>query len=579
MTPLVIRYPLDPTGTNPDNLISDEPHTLPARQIRALAPDNGAFYTESIVVTDTSNNQVLVKGVQYNAAELYEVPTGMFGKEVCAILLITDPSVSNTVKITYQAIGGEYSRSAQAIIQQIENLSLDDRPVQWGSIIDKPSEYPPSHHLHDLGDIYGFEYMVHALDRIRAAIEMGDAASHDTIYQYIDARDNVIIGMIQGNTDALAAHIADQSNPHQVNKTQVQLGSVENYPIASLSEAQAGVATNRYMTPFLTKAAIEGLIPVATDLVQGKVALNLGATANDDNNNSDALTTAGLNYMLTMVPDNGVKAAVMTLLQARTYLTKAQADSYYHPLLGYTPVQQGTGVGQLNNLVKIGWTGSRLAITVDNTNLGVLATDSTGDNRWVLRSGDINVGQLTSAPINMAMSSGNGSNGSFIARSSGGGDGGMAGMTFWNDSYAIRLGVRNDGYFGLGGFSRSNWSWYSDSGGNMVAAGNVSAYSDPLLKENVRPILNATESLKQLDGVYFNWKHGIPHIDCKAGKLDLGILADQVEKVFPEIVSKSIPVDNVQYRVVAYDKLVAVLIESVKELSARIDMLEGRQAA
>ena len=38
--------------------------------------------------------------------------------------------------------------------------------------------------------------------------------------------------------------------------------------------------------------------------------------------------------------------------------------------LGFTPVQQGTGTGQLNNAVKIGWTGSALALQVDGSNMG-----------------------------------------------------------------------------------------------------------------------------------------------------------------------------------------------------------------
>ena len=44
--------------------------------------------------------------------------------------------------------------------------------------------------------------------------------------------------------------------------------------------------------------------------------------------------------------------------------------------LGYNPVQQGTGINQSNNVVKIGWTGSRLAATVDVTNLGNIVFDS-----------------------------------------------------------------------------------------------------------------------------------------------------------------------------------------------------------
>ena len=56
-----------------------------------------------------------------------------------------------------------------------------------------------------------------------------------------------------------SSHIANTENPHQVSKAQVGLGSVENYPVASDVEAQTGVATNRYMTPAATKAAIIAL--------------------------------------------------------------------------------------------------------------------------------------------------------------------------------------------------------------------------------------------------------------------------------------------------------------------------------
>lgn len=52
--------------------------------------------------------------------------------------------------------------------------------------------------------------------------------------------------------------------------------------------------------------------------------------------------------------------------------------------LGFTPVQQGTGTGQLNNVVKIGWNGSALALQVDAVNMGtqwpITATGSFSQN-------------------------------------------------------------------------------------------------------------------------------------------------------------------------------------------------------
>lgn len=118
-----------------------------------------------------------------------------------------------------------------------------------------------------------------------------------------------------------------------------------------------------------------------------------------------------------------------------------------------------------------------------------------------------------------------------------------------------------------------------DDVGNLIASGNVTAYSDPRLKENIRPIIGAVELLSNIDGVYFDWKRGIPQTEVKAGKQDIGILADQVEAVFPEIVTHSVEIAGQSYKTVAYDKLVPVLIEAIKELSAaNKDLLARIQA-
>lgn len=179
-------------------------------------------------------------------------------------------------------------------------------------------------------------------------------------------------------------------------------------------------------------------------------------------------------------------------------------------------------------------------------------------------------GKLTGVTVSMSMSQDNGATqGSLVCRSTGSGDNNMAGMTFFNDAYAIKLGVRADGYVGMGGWSRAAWSWYSDPSGNMVAAGNVSAYSDPRLKDHIERISGALALIEQLDGVRFTW-NGVTALIGKPGARDVGVLADQVEAVLPEAVGRSVPDEEnggERWRVVDYTKLVPVLIEAVKELA------------
>ncbi len=215
MTPLVLKYPLDDTGTSPDNLVRGEPHEMVRRQTRAIATLYGGYYAESLVVRDKATGLPLTED-QYYAAEMYQLPTIKYSKMICSVVIITDPSVSDNVEIDYQALGGEYSTSQQALVQMINNLLLDDRPVAWGNIIGKPDRFAPAAHLHDAGDIYGFEYVVYELQRIRAAILMGDVASHDEIYRYIDNVQTELEALIGQGNAALAAHIADKENPHEV---------------------------------------------------------------------------------------------------------------------------------------------------------------------------------------------------------------------------------------------------------------------------------------------------------------------------------------------------------------------------
>lgn len=189
-------------------------------------------------------------------------------------------------------------------------------------------------------------------------------------------------------------------------------------------------------------------------------------------------------------------------------------------------------------------------------------------------------GRLLGVTAGMSMSAdGGATQGSFCARASGAGDANVAGMTFYNDSYAIKMGVRNDGVFGIGGWSRTAWSWYTDTSGNMVTGGNVTAYSDPRLKDNVERIAGALDIVKALDGVRFNWNHKTKLIGSP-GKRDIGVLADQVEAVLPELITLSIEDEDnggERWQTVDYSKIVPVLIEAIKELSAKVERLERGQ--
>ena len=255
MSTLPFRYPLDPTGVSPDNRVAGEAHALPNRTVRAIAPLYGAFFAESLIIRDLTTNQILNTS-QYKSTELFEFPTARYGKEICGIILITDTSVSSNISIDYQTLGGEYSTNSDAIVQMLNSIEFDNRPVAWPDIIGKPDAFEPAFHYHDIGDVYGFEYVVHAIERVRTAILVGDSSTHDAIYRYIDQQDQTYASQVVAVQQGLNAHTSNTNNPHQTTKAQVGLGSVDNFATATTAEAQAGAVNNKFMTPLRVAEAI-----------------------------------------------------------------------------------------------------------------------------------------------------------------------------------------------------------------------------------------------------------------------------------------------------------------------------------
>jgi hypothetical protein len=257
--PLIAKYPLDKTGTSPTNKVIGEVRELNGSRDRAFVPFGGPFYTESFKIINNDTGLPLVPVDDYILCQPFQQAALRTGKDVQCVVWIKLPAPI-TVRYEYQVVGGEYSWNIEALVQMINEIDLDGRPVQWGSIIGKPTAYPPAPHIHDIGDSYGWEYVVFQLEGIRNAILVGDEASHDELRQQMQAIRDELELLIAAVDDKVDLHIADYANPHRVTKLQVGLGQVQDFPIASASEALAGTATNRYMTPALTTTLINRLI-------------------------------------------------------------------------------------------------------------------------------------------------------------------------------------------------------------------------------------------------------------------------------------------------------------------------------
>ena len=102
----------------------------------------------------------------------------------------------------------------------------------------------------------------------------------------------------------------------------------------------------------------------------------------------------------------------------------------------------------------------------------------------------------------------------------------------------------------------------------MVCTGDITAFasSDERLKDNIVPIPNALDKVLSISGNTFNWNSA----SSKEGKGDTGVIAQEIEALdLPGVTT----IRDDGTHAVAYEKLVPLLIEAIKELSTKVDAL------
>ena len=102
-----------------------------------------------------------------------------------------------------------------------------------------------------------------------------------------------------------------------------------------------------------------------------------------------------------------------------------------------------------------------------------------------------------------------------------------------------------------------------DNNGDVTAAGSFVASSDERLKSDIQQLTDCLQVINGLSGKSY----------IKNGQVEIGLIAQQVQKVLPQVVKEG----SDGYLAVAYGNIVAVLIEAIKELSARVEQLESKE--
>jgi len=152
-------------------------------------------------------------------------------------------------------------------------------------------------------------------------------------------------------------------------------------------------------------------------------------------------------------------------------------------------------------------------------------------------------------------------------------EGGTGSDRYWGNTHDF---IFADASHGLRFYTTGSEEMRLEDDGDLHVDGNVIAYSttvsDRNLKTDIKNIDNALEKVNKLNGCTFTY--------TSDGKQSAGLIAQEVEEVLPSAVTTSKLVfhgeEEKEYKVLQYDQTIGLLVEAVKELSAKVELLENK---
>lgn len=305
-------YPFDPTGTSSANRIINEQHVITAvnfRNYHYVIPDFAPFFKNNFQIKiqyEDGQERPLEEGRDYYFSNQFIDASRACAKPVYGSISFLDTNLYGIMTVSYNTVGGMWTLTAEEILRILAEEMRNPRITTWEQITYLPERFPVVDHEWDLVDMVGASKVVESIDSITQAIYASNAGG---LAAHINNLDNphsvtkaqVGLAAVQNfgiatqlqateglistaymtplrvreavNTFAavlVSEHSSRTDNPHQVNKSQVGLSNVDNYPTANTQEAVGGVATNRFVTPAGLKAAIDSGLTVSAAHIANK---------------------------------------------------------------------------------------------------------------------------------------------------------------------------------------------------------------------------------------------------------------------------------------------------------------------
>ena len=175
------RYKLDTTANSSENLVKEEIHVLSGEGGDICFTRNGAFYNKSLVVKQ--GTKVLTLNKDYVYCFFWQDATTKLGNPVSVAIQIKNNNLIGKITLTYQVVGGEYQTRYTEMDTHIHKMSINEtRNVFWDEVLEIPTAFIPTRHLHRAADIYGIQALVQAVYALKEVVANSSVLKLKSVY-------------------------------------------------------------------------------------------------------------------------------------------------------------------------------------------------------------------------------------------------------------------------------------------------------------------------------------------------------------------------------------------------------------
>ena len=192
-----IRYPLDSTASNQNNIVEGEVHELEDRRFKCMTLLSGSFYVDDYLsVFSYENNYKLKRNKDYVIADIDQKTSALLTGIIANVIIIINSNLGRKFKVNYRAVGLHRTKVTQRTVALLQAPPATEFSDSYIDLRNKPKDFTPSFHYHNLSEIKQFELLLFYIEKIRFCILY---ESISIIRFYLDTVENILNNLAESS--------------------------------------------------------------------------------------------------------------------------------------------------------------------------------------------------------------------------------------------------------------------------------------------------------------------------------------------------------------------------------------------